>query len=65
MTRRTVALSLAIAMVWVTPVLGGPSHEAAPPAVARDLVVRDWTPAAAPSGRTAASATTTDTWMVF
>lgn len=59
MSRRTVALSVAVAAVWATPVLGVPGGPSAPPAAhTRDVLVTDWSePARAPEhDRTAAAA---------
>lgn len=61
MTRRTVALSLAVAMVWVTPVLGGPDQDGPPDASVRALEVRDWNAPAAGARSMAAAA---DDWVV-
>lgn len=59
MTRRTVALSLAVAVVWVTPVVGGQDAGAPPDASLRSITVADWdTGGARTQARTAAGADT-------
>lgn len=63
MSRRTVALSVAVAAVWATPVVGVPGPSAPPAAHTRDVLVTDWSaPARAPE-RDRASASSEDGGM--
>ena len=64
MTRRTVALSLAVAMVWVTPVVGGSEASAPPDPSMRSVQVTEWHEASTSAGARSTAAATSDTWSV-